>query len=110
MESLQYPIGRFVWTGKSTPDDRAGYVRTIAATPTALSAAVAGLSPEQLDVPYREGGWTSRQVVHHYADDHMNSYIRFKLALTEEAPVIKGYSESSWVFLGRVARRPFRPG
>jgi uncharacterized damage-inducible protein DinB len=96
MEALQYPIGRFAWAGKSTEGDRSKWIRTIARTPSALCDAIAGLSPERLDVRYREGGWTIRQVVHHYADDHLNAYVRFKLALTEDAPLIKGYSESSW--------------
>jgi uncharacterized damage-inducible protein DinB len=99
METLHYPIGRFHWAGQSTPEDRLGWIRIIAATPSALGDAVAGLNAEQLDVPYREGGWTVRQVVHHYADDHLNSYVRFKLALTEDAPPIKGYSESAWAEL-----------
>jgi uncharacterized damage-inducible protein DinB len=109
MEDLPYPIGRFQWTDKFTSDDRAGWIRIIAATPAALRDAIAGLTPEQLDVPYREGGWTVRQVVHHYADDHMNSYIRFKLALTEEVPPIKGYSESSWAELPDARSGPVEP-
>jgi uncharacterized damage-inducible protein DinB len=107
--ALQYPIGRFEWAGNSSADDRSSWIRVIAATPSALRAAVAGLSPQQLDVPYREGGWTIRQVVHHYADDHMNSYIRFKLALTEEAPLIKGYSESAWAELPDARSGPVAP-
>lgn len=109
MEVLQYPIGRFRWTGQSTPDDRSQWIRIIAATPSALRYAVAGLQPEQLDTPYREGGWTIRQVVHHYADDHMNSYVRFKLALTEDAPLIKGYSESVWAELPDGRSGPVEP-
>src|SRR5437867_10517637 len=99
MEDLQYPIGRFRWMGASTAADRSNWIGVIAATPSALRDAIASLSPAQLDVRYREGGWTVRQVIHHYADDHMNTYIRFKLALTEDAPLIKGYSESSWAEL-----------
>ena len=109
MEALQYPIGRFRWTGASTPEARSNWIRTIAATPATLRDALAGLTAEQLDVPYREGGWTVRQVVHHYADDHMNSYVRFKLALTEEAPLIKGYSESSWAELPDARTGPVEP-
>jgi hypothetical protein len=108
-EDLQYPIGRFQWTGTSMREDRAEWIRVIAATPAELRDAVAGLSEEQLDVPYREGGWTARQVVHHYADDHMNSYVRFKLALTEEAPAIKGYSESLWGELPDARLGPVEP-
>jgi len=109
MESLKYPIGRFHWMGKSTQDDRSSWIQTIAATPLAVRNAVAGLRPDQLDVPYREGGWTARQVVHHYADDHMNTYVRFRLALTEEAPLIKGYSESSWAELLDARSGPVEP-
>lgn len=109
MEALQYPIGRFQWAGTSTPEDRLRWIRIIAATPAALRDAVAGLQPEQLDTRYREGGWTVRQVVHHYADDHMNSYVRFKLALTEDAPLIKGYSESGWAELSDARSGPIEP-
>src|SRR5260370_27605437 len=109
MEALQYPIGRFHWAGKSTRDDRSRWVRIIAATPSVLRGAIAGLNPDQLDVPYREGGWTVQQVVHHYADDHMNTYLRFKLALTEEAPLIKGYSESVWAELPDARSGPVEP-
>ncbi len=109
MEDLRYPIGRFEWTGESTPGDRSGWIRSIAQTPSALRDALAGLSEEQLDVPYRDGGWTVRQVAHHYADDHMNSYLRFKLALTEEAPLIKGYSESAWAELPDARSGPVEP-
>ncbi len=99
MESLRYPIGRFQWQGGSSPRDRSEWIGTIATTPQRLQNAVAGLSERQLDTSYRDGGWTVRQVVHHYADDHMNTYIRFKLALTEETPAIKPYSEASWAEL-----------
>jgi len=109
MENLQYPIGRFHWPGRSTLSDRSGWVRTIATTPRMLQDAIAGLTPEQLDVPYRDGGWTVRQVVHHYADDHMNTYVRFKLALTEEAPLIKGYSEGLWAELPDARTGPIEP-
>lgn len=109
MEDLQYPIGRFRWAGGSTAGQRMEWVGIIAATPTALRDAIAGLQPEQLDVRYREGGWTIRQVAHHYADDHMNTYVRFKLALTEDAPLIKGYSESAWAELPDARLSPVEP-
>jgi len=109
MEALQYPIGRFHWAGKSTRDDRSRCVLIIAAPPSVLRDAFAGLNPDQLDVPYRDGGWTVRQVVHHYADDHMNTYVRFKLALTEETPLIKGYSESAWAELPDARCGPVEP-
>src|SRR5712671_1506061 len=109
MEDLRYPIGRFEWAGKATAEDRVAWIGAIAATPAALRSAIAGLSPEQLDIPYRDGGWTARQVVHHYADDHMNSYVRFKLALTEQAPLIKGYAESVWADLPDARSGPVAP-
>jgi hypothetical protein len=109
IEDLQYPIGRFEWVAKPTADSRSASLRIIAATPSTLREAIAGLGPEQLDVPYREGGWTSRQVVHHYADDHLNSYVRFKLALTEDAPLIKGYLQASWAELPDARSGPVEP-
>ncbi len=109
MEDLQYPIGRFQWAGVSTTDERSNWIRIIASTPAALRNAVAGLQPQQLETPYRDGGWTVRQVVHHYADDHMNSYVRFKLALTEDAPLIKGVSESAWAELPDARSGPVEP-
>ncbi len=109
MEDLRYPIGRFEWAAKPAVDSRSTSLRIVAATPSKLRDAIAGLSPEQLDVPYREGGWTVRQVVHHYADDHMNSYVRFKLALTEDAPLIKGYLQASWAELADARSGPVEP-
>ncbi len=72
----------------------------LAAAPARLRALVSGLTDEQLDTPYREGGWTARQVIHHIPDSHMNSYVRFKLALTEDEPLIKPYDEAAWAMLG----------
>src|SRR5882724_7656652 len=95
----RYPIGRFEWTGRPTAEERTAWIEAIAGTPQALREAIRGLTAEQLDTRYREGGWTVRQVVHHYADDHLNSYVRFKLALTEEAPLIRGYEEAVWAEL-----------
>ena len=93
---LRYPIGRFEYKGPATDAERAASIDTIAATPEHLRAAVQGLSDAQLDTPYREGGWTVRQVANHLPDSHMNGYIRFKLALTEAGPTIKPYDESAW--------------
>lgn len=107
VEALRYPIGRFQWN--QTMSDRRGWVRTIAETPQRLREAVAGLDSDQLETCYREGGWTVRQVVHHYVDDHLNSYVRFKLALTEDAPAIVGYSESSWAELADARSGPIEP-
>ena len=96
---LSYPIGKFQWTGPNSDAQRAAYVADIAAVPEKLRAAVSGLNEAQLDTPYRPGGWTVRQTVHHIADSHMNAYIRFKLALTEDAPLVKPYDEKAWANL-----------
>jgi hypothetical protein len=96
---LRYPIGQFKWDGPNTPDQRSRLIDDIAATPERMRAAVSGLSETQLQTPYRDGGWTVRQVVHHVPDSHMNSYIRFKLALTEHEPTIKPYDEGKWAQL-----------
>ncbi len=96
---LQYPVGKFQWSGPITAADRNALIDEIAATPAKVRAAVAGLSDARLDTPYRPGGWTARQVVHHIADSHMNSYIRTKLALTETDPTIKPYDEKLWAVL-----------
>jgi len=96
---LQYPVGRFQWPGSITGGARNALIDEIAATPGKVRAAVAGLSDAQLDTPYRPGGWTARQVVHHMADSHMNSYIRTKLALTESEPTIKPYDQDRWAVL-----------
>jgi uncharacterized damage-inducible protein DinB len=95
----RYPIGKFQAPASLTPAMRAQLVDSIAATPAALRAAVTGLSPAQLDTPYREGGWTVRQVAHHVVDSHMNAYVRFRLALTEENPPVKPYDEAKWAEL-----------
>jgi uncharacterized damage-inducible protein DinB len=97
--NLSYPIGKFEWTGPNTQTDRATYIANISSLPDKLRATVAGLSDEQLDLPYRPGGWTVRQLVHHIADSHMNAYIRFKLALTENEPFVKPYDEKAWAQL-----------
>jgi uncharacterized damage-inducible protein DinB len=96
---LRYPIGKFVWPKTVTREQRESAIGDIAALPARFRDAVRGLSAEQLDTPYREGGWTARQVVHHVPDSHMNSYIRFKLALTEDKPIIKPYDEAAWARL-----------
>jgi len=96
---LRYPIGRFEAVARLSPVEREERIAALASLPEELRAAVAGLSPEQLDTPYRPGGWTVRQVVHHLADSHMNAYVRFKLAVTEEEPVVKTYDEAAWAEL-----------
>src|ERR1700686_4541659 len=86
MTDLSYPTGKFHFAGPLTDDKKREAIDSIAETPAKLRAAVAGLSPEQLNTPYRPGGWTVRQVTHHVPDSHLNAYVRFKLALTEDEP------------------------
>src|ERR1022692_4099519 len=86
---LRYPIGKFEAVTSLTPDQRRQCIDVIADAPGRLAAAVAGLTPAQLDTPYRPEGWTVRQLVHHIADSHMNAVIRFKLTLTEDEPTVK---------------------
>lgn len=96
LEDLRFPMGRFQPVAHARAADRRVWRDAIADTPRALRAAVTGLTREQLDTPYRPGGWTVCQVVHHVPDSHMNAYVRFKLALTEEAPTIRPYDEAAW--------------
>lgn len=96
---LRYPIGKFNMEARITESQRGDLIAAIAQAPAQLRAAVAGLSPQQLDTPYRPGGWTVRQVVHHVPDSHLNAYVRFKLALTEQEPTIKPYDEAAWAEL-----------
>jgi hypothetical protein len=99
----RYPVGRFTPPATITASDRIDAIATLAELPEKLRNAVDGLSFAQLSTPYREGGWTLRQVVHHVADSHMNAVIRVKLALTEDWPTIKPYDEKAWAMLGDVA-------
>jgi hypothetical protein len=99
MEDLRYPIGQFRYEGEPDQHRREQWIEEIAATPASLRAAVAGLAPHQLDTPYRDKGWTVRQVVHHLPDSHLNAYTRMKLALTEDVPVIRPYEEARWAEL-----------
>jgi uncharacterized damage-inducible protein DinB len=99
MTDPRYPIGQFTYDGVVSPEARRRRIDEIGKTPAALRAAVADLTPAQLETPYREGGWTVRQVVHHLPDSHVNAYVRFKLALTEEAPLIKPYDQGRWAEL-----------
>jgi hypothetical protein len=98
-EDLRYPIGPFRPPTTLTAEDRARWTDEVAAVPAALRSAVAGLDDGRLDTPYRPGGWTVRQLVHHVPDSHLNAYLRFKLALTEERPTIKPYDEAAWAEL-----------
>jgi DinB family protein len=102
----RYPVGKFHAPEAISQPDRARYIETIESAPARLREAVNGLSAKQLDTPYREGGWTVRQVIHHVPDSHINAYIRFKLALTETDPVIKPYDEAAWAQLGDSADTP----
>jgi hypothetical protein len=102
----RFPIGKAVLEPTLTPEKRQQLIQTIATTPGHLRAAVTGLTPQQLDTPYREGGWTVRQVIHHLPDSHMNAFLRTKLALTEENPTIKAYNEDAWSKLADVPHTP----
>jgi DinB superfamily len=106
MEHLQYPIGKFQYAGRSTVQQRQQFIDNIARTPEQLRAAVAGLDEQQLNTPYRPGGWTVRQVAHHLPDSHVNSYMRFRLALTEEEPTIRPYFEDRWAQLEDARNAP----
>src|SRR5215213_1246003 len=96
MTDLRYPTGRLSYKDNLTADTRASLIERIAGTPAAMRAAVQSLTDTQLDTPYRPGGWSVRQVVHHVPDSHVNAYVRFKLALTEDNPTIKTYNEAAW--------------
>src|SRR6185437_458129 len=106
MSDPRFPIGRFEMPAVVSADERPALIRRIETTPARLREAVSGLSAAQLDTPYRDGGWTIREVVHHVPDSHMNSYVRFKLALTENEPVIKTYDEAAWRKLGDTGSTP----
>jgi len=99
MPDPRYPIGKFSFDSTLTPQQKAQHLNDIEQTPARLRSAVRGLSDEQLNTPYRDGGWTVRQVTHHVPESHMNAYIRFKLALTEVEPTIRPYMEDRWAEL-----------
>ena len=99
MSDPRYPIGKLAYDGPPTERQRNKFIDDIEQTPARLRAAIQGLTPQQIETPYREGGWTVRQVVHHVPESHMNAYIRFKLALTEDEPTIKPYMEDRWAQL-----------
>ncbi|MBD2872825.1 YfiT family bacillithiol transferase [Paenibacillus arenilitoris] len=100
MDSIRYPIGKFEPAHNPSPEQRGRFIDAIAEFPQSLRLAVQNLTPEQLQTPYRPGGWTVRQVVHHLADNDMNAYIRFKRALTEDNSVAGTYREDLWAELG----------
>jgi uncharacterized damage-inducible protein DinB len=103
---LRYPVGKFEFVSTLTPDQRLACIDAISEVPRRLRAAVANLTPAQLDTPYRPGGWSVRQLVHHIADSHMNAVTRFKLALTEDEPMVKGYDENRWAELADTKTPP----
>jgi hypothetical protein len=107
LDTLRYPVGRF--ERLKAPLDRAardGFIDTLEQTPARFKSLVTGLTDAQLDTPYRPGGWTVRQVVHHVPDSHMNAYIRMKFAVTEDAPAIKAYEEARWAELPEAKTGP----
>lgn len=99
MDDVRYPVGKFERRDLLTPAERATLIEQIAAAPSRMREAVQSLDARQIETPYREGGWTVRQVVHHLPDSHLNAYTRFKLALTEDTPMIKPYDEARWAEL-----------
>lgn len=98
-ENLKYPIGRYQLEDKINKTSIENWIKEIEMLPQKLSEAVKGLNKDQLQTPYRPDGWTIQQVIHHIADSHMNAYIRFKLALTENKPIVKPYDEKLWAEL-----------
>jgi len=106
MTDPRFPIGKFHYEGPTTQEQKVSFLNDVAQTPGNLRTAVKGLSDSQLDTPYRPEGWTVRQVVHHVPDSHLNAYVRFKLALTEDDPTIKPYSEGPWAELADTKATP----
>lgn len=105
-DDLRYPVGRFKYDGDRSPTARERHIATLAALPARMREAVRGLSEAQLETPYRDGGWSLRQVAHHVPDSHMNAYVRWKLALTESSPTIVPYDEAAWARLPDVTTVP----
>jgi hypothetical protein len=106
---LSYPIGKFTWPASVSTEERAPLLDLLVSGPDRYRQAVAGLDNSQLDTPYRPGGWTVRQVIHHMPDSHMNVYCRCRLALTEDNPPIKGYNEAKWAELHDARTGPVEP-
>lgn len=106
MSDPRYPIGKFSFNGTLSTDQKKQYVNDIEQAPAKLRDALKGLSDQQINTPYRDGGWTVRQVTHHVPDSHMNAYIRFKLALTEDEPTIRLYMEDRWAELPEAKQAP----
>lgn len=103
---LKFPIGKFNPPKEITPQHVEEWITSIETFPERFTAVAKMLSDKQLDTPYREGGWTARQVIHHVPDSHVNSYIRFKWALTEDSPTIKAYNEAAWAELADTKNQP----
>jgi len=103
---LRYPIGKFHFDGPLSDEQKTKLIGDIASAPAELRAAVKGLSQQQFDTPYRDGGWTVRQVVHHLPDGHLNAYVRFKLALTEDEPAVNNYAQDRWANLADTGATP----
>lgn len=108
-DSIRYPVGQFDFKSPFRSEDRPVWLAQMAEAPAKLRAAVAGLTDAQLDTPYREGGWTVRQVTHHLADAHLNWYIRPKVAVTEDLPMTKTYDEQRWSELADARTAPVEP-
>lgn len=109
LEKLKYPVGKFKMINEFSTDLLQQFIRSIETFPIKIKSETSYLSKEQLDTPYREGGWTIRQVVHHCADSHMNGFIRMKLALTENTPTIKPYMEALWAEFNDTKKLPVNP-
>ncbi len=108
-QELRYPVGKYQPPEKISPEQRAEWIGEIEALPRRLASALSGLTEAQLDTPYRPGGWTVRQVAHHLPDSHLNSHLRFRLALTEDTPAIKPYNEARWAELPDAKTGPISP-
>jgi hypothetical protein len=108
-EDPRYPVGKFKKKDALTQEERVAALAVLEAAPGKLREAVAGLNDKQLDTPYREGGWTVRQVVHHVPDSHLNAYVRIRLALTEEEPTVRPYDEARWAELPDARSGPVGP-
>ena len=106
MDDLRFPTGTFTLDPDVTTDKRRGWIQRIAEAPALLRSAAAGLTEPQLQTPYRPDGWTVRQVIHHVPESHMNAYVRFKLALTEDNPTVKPYDEAAWAKVADTERTP----
>jgi hypothetical protein len=109
MSDLRFPIGPCPRDKEVNPEKRATYIKDLVEAPSLIRATIAGLNDAQLDTPYREGGWTARQVVHHLPDSHANAYVRFRMALTEDSPTIKPYDEKRWAVLSDAVSGPVEP-